>query len=1121
MGKIKPLNLLETNLSGTHLIEAGAGTGKTYTITGLYLRLLLERRIPVDRILVVTFTKAATEELKDRIRRLLIETGQSLISETCRTPWVRELMERIEYRQEAVDRIQDAVREFDNAAIYTIHGFCHRILTDHAFDTGDLFETELAVDPSMMRLSIAEDYWRRRFYEAPPEFIGYAMERKYGPEYFYTLVRRSEGPVTVEGAPSTVPELHALKHFRETLKALKTAWRHCRREVETLLKSPSLSGVVYGSFKPDGLRPDYTRRDSKVERMLEEMDRYTNENSLGVPLCAFFENFTASKIQQATLKGKDPVSHPFFHRCEILQEIFHRLSLEMESLLIYLRYDCLKFAAEAFSLRKKHSNIQFFDDLLQGVHQALVNSRGEALAAKIRSEYAAALVDEFQDTDQIQFEIFYRIFAHKNNLLFMIGDPKQSIYSFRGADVFSYMKASSKAENRHTLLTNYRSDARLIQAVNTIFSNVKKPFVFDKIRFDEGRAGKSDDGGSSDAAAPFQLWWLASPDEDAAIPKVNATRRIAEAVAAEIGRLLYLHKKFSPSDIAVLVRTNQQAVGVKACLAAHRIPAVVYSAGNVFDTHEALELERVLVAIADPGHSGFFKAALVTEIIGIAADKLDPESIDPFEWDRLLAHFISYRRIWNEQGFIRMFSRFMRRESVRSRLLSYVNGERRLTNLMHLAELLHTASMEKGLGIGGLLKWLSIQRDQGAPRVEAHQLRLESDSEAVKIITIHKSKGLEFPVVFCPYAWGSSKITDSEVVYHDPDADAQYCLDFGSPQFEAHRILAQNELLAENLRLLYVALTRAEKRCYFAWGQINTAESSAPAYLLHGIFNNSANGQDLAAATAQNFRSLSHDELWRDLKKLEKRSHGSIAVVKLPSADTVSTVAAHPQAIRPCFLKKFSGEIDRTWRISSYSSFISNRTLNEELPDRDEPLVESAENLQTGSADTPPAETADLKDSENSTIFTFPRGAAAGIFFHDLFEHLDFSNPDPGTMEKLASQKLASHGIASIWQKPVVQTMQEVRRVALLPDRPDFSLGGLPAEKRVNEMAFLFPLLKTDPATLRNVFERHAGRPVLKGFPEQLGRLTFSPARGLMKGYIDMLFEYRQRYYLVDWKSNH
>jgi exodeoxyribonuclease V beta subunit len=458
-------------------------------------------------------------------------------------------------------------------------------------------------------------------------------------------------------------------------------------------------------------------------------------------------------------------------------------------------------------------------------------------------------------------------------------------------------------------------------------------------------------------------------------------------------------------------------------------------------------------------------------------------------------------------------------ERVKDRLLSCPDGERRLTNVLHLLELLHRQSVETNAGIAGLLKWLTEQRDPKTPRLEENQLRLESDENAVKIVTIHKSKGLEYPVVFCPFGWEGSLITDREFTFHEPAKDFQLSLDLGSDSRDLHLAQARNERLSENLRLLYVALTRAKQRCYLAWGHINLAETSALAYLLHGGTDQAGefSGEDQTSGLKKLFKDKTSAELLEDLHQLAARSQNSIEVVPLPvSTDSARVITKGQETEEPLFCRRFTGKINRSWKISSYSSLISTGVSNVDLPDRDEALVRLEPDRM------PPAEElAAQSEPGGLSVFTFPRGARAGSFFHDIFEHYDFAGETSDPLEGLVAGKLQQYGYDAKWHKTVCSAISTVLAVPLLPDLSAFRLSSLKAGDRLNEMEFYFPLNPVTPGTLTKAFSAIASPYIFQQFPARLKNLSFTPSVGFMKGYIDMVFRHQGRFYLLDWKSNY
>ncbi|MCU0595806.1 MAG: PD-(D/E)XK nuclease family protein, partial [Desulfobacterota bacterium] len=583
-------------------------------------------------------------------------------------------------------------------------------------------------------------------------------------------------------------------------------------------------------------------------------------------------------------------------------------------------------------------------------------------------------------------------------------------------------------------------------------------------------------------------------------------------VAEEIARLLNLGKEkkaligdrpLRANDIAVLVRQNREALLVQRALAERNVPSVLYSTENLFDSREALEMERFLAAVAKPYAESLIKAALTTDMLGIAGEELEHLTLDEARWEDWLVKFRKYRERWQEGGFFRMFRFFLKGEKVLTRLMAFADGERRNTNLLHLAEVLHQASVERKLNITGLLKWLSEQRDPEAPRSEEHQLRLESDENAVKLVTIHKSKGLEYPIVFCPFSWDGVRLKkdSAPLLFHNPQQRMEVIFDLGSDDREAHKAMAEKEELAENLRLLYVALTRAKYRLYLVWGRFRDAETSAPAYLLHSP--PSKDSDNLVEALAENFRQVSDKELLSRAKSLMRKPAARVEVIRDLEAP-VSRFSPLPELMQINPPKEFGGRIDRQWKISSFSALVSDRLHGDEGADYDA--------APWSGSDDP------LRMLEEPTgIFAFPKGAKAGTFLHDVFEHLDFCNSTGPSREGLVAEKLGQYGYDRSWLEIVCDMVDKVLSVPLDPEKQELRLSRVRNEDRLNELEFYFPLRALTPETVGRILRRGG---LHQAAPEHMERLSFSPLRGFMKGFMDLVFRFEDRYYLVDWKSN-
>ncbi|MGB5620007.1 MAG: UvrD-helicase domain-containing protein, partial [Desulfobacterales bacterium] len=655
---MQPFDAIKTPLTGTTLIEASAGTGKTYTLAGLFVRLVLEQELEVEQILVVTYTTAATEELKTRIRSKLIQTRQALLGGDSREPFIHRLIATLQDPGAAAKRLDGVLADFDRAAILTIHGFCQRLLHEHAFETGTFYNTELMADPTVYYQEVAEDFWRKKLYDAVPELIGFLFAEKKvgGPEVFFRLMKNLTIP-DLEILPElTEPRLGHLDEYRRLYHQLAADWKNVRQQVGELLTDQALNATIYGSLKPDPRLTGQRPRDVKIAAWVGSMDRFTAEDVTGFPLFNGFEKFSAAYLKRSTKKNCAPPEHPFFDLCDRLNGAGEALKTEMERYFLYLKSDFFQFARGALADVKKRHNRQFYEDLLLTVRDALQKDRpgNDILIEAVRRRFTAALVDEFQDTDSVQYTIFSRLFGQPPAILFMIGDPKQSIYGFRGADIFSYMEAAERATEKYTLYENWRSEPGMITAVNTLFAGVRRPFLFDEIRFEKALAGRGSEGASTIEEPALILWYLPS-QEGKPVSKSDATRQIAAAVGNEIARLVAATASPLPlADIAVLVRTNRQARLIKESLSERRIPSVLYGAGNIFDTPEAWEILRVLTGVLEHRREERLRAALVTDMLGVSAAEIDHAAASEHQLENQRVRFREYAEEWNRYGFMRM-----------------------------------------------------------------------------------------------------------------------------------------------------------------------------------------------------------------------------------------------------------------------------------------------------------------------------------------------------------------------------------------------------------------------------------------------------------------------------------
>ena len=1111
---IETFDLLKSPLSGANLIEASAGTGKTYTIAGLYLRLILEKRLSVEDILVVTFTVAATDELRHRIRRFLRQALTVLSGESCDDVFITSLCQQYRGKPPIIRRVHEAIQEFDGAAIFTIHGFCQKVLQQYAFESGTLFDTELLPDEGPLLQEVAEDFWRTHFVCASPLFAAYALKKKFTPAYFNQLLRSfwTILPKRIIPEPE-IPDLSRLEaSFEESLEKLRREWPINRQDAAAMLCDPSA-----------GL----DRRTYKVKEMgalLAAMDRFILQEGGCIDLFKNFERLTSTKLRQHTRKECIAPASPLFDVCDSVWKNRQQLCQAYDQALLALKRMFFIYAAAELCRRKQARNVQCFSDLLLNVQAVLESGKSASLIQRLRRRYRAALIDEFQDTDPVQYAIFQQLFQTPDSVLFLIGDPKQAIYGFRGADIFTYLEATRQVQHRYTLQNNWRAVPALITATNAIFSCTPHPFIYSEIPFTPASAPPEKHHEplriEDREEAPLHCWLMdtaALPGEMLTgdknlIKKSDARELIEQAVGSEIIRLLHLgeagqatigSKPVHAGDIAVLVRTNDEATRIQAHLASRGIPSVLYVTDDLFNSHEAYEMERLLAGIAGLSDERLFISALATDILGLTAREIENIQQEEQAWEDRIRRFQRYHDMWRWYGFMRMIRQLMVDEKVKSRLVSFSDGERRLTNFLHLAEVLHTVATERRLEMNGLVKWLSAQRSQDSLRLEEHQLRLESDAHAVKVATIHRSKGLEYPIVFCPFLWGGLQGRRLPgITFHADDSGNSLTLDLGSPDEGDHRQRAEQERLAEDLRLLYVALTRAKNRCTIVWGRFNDAHTSALAYCLH--FGDAPGEGTVLDSLAARYERLTNEELKTMLKMLAQRAKGSIGITGLPPGGIRYTSV--PAAVDALQCRHFTGHIDGTWRIMSFSSLTAGKEQAEIAPD----LSDAAD--YDGSVAHAPG-----MNEEASGIYAFPRGTQAGLVIHEIFQDLDFSEPDPEAIRQIVAGKLQRYGFEEHWILPVCDMVTRVVSAPLTAE--GLKLVTVRLSERISELEFTYPIASLSAQKLANIV-RSASTAKAAGADPSWLKLDFQPGRGFMKGFIDLVFRDGDRFYVVDWKSN-
>ncbi|MFI8482102.1 exodeoxyribonuclease V subunit beta [Pseudomonas sp. NPDC078700] len=1097
------LDLLHDSFKGRSLIEASAGTGKTFTLTLLYARLLLEKQLSVAQILVVTYTSAATAELRERVRKrladLLVVYEQGHGDDALLNSLHDQYPDPASHR-----RLLLAVHGFDQAAIFTIHGFCQRALQDAAFEAGGDFDNELTQDDRELLDALIADLWRIELANAEPEWAAFLVQQKITPQVLRQRLRSHLGKpyLRIEPVPSAPAEL----------AELRKAWLHAkdfwlRQGAGWIEQLKGFTGFNKRSFSTE-----------KFDFWQLDLDGYFSDAAGLFGKVEGLRKLARESLIKGTNKGFDAPLEAVADALQGLCDALDAAQPEAEQRLIDLQVRMIGQLNEQLPARKAAQRMLAFDDLLNQLQQALYGEGGEHLAATLREQYPLALIDEFQDTDPIQYQIFRRIYAESTagevgsdaDLCF-VGDPKQAIYAFRGADLATYFTARSEAARQYSLATNHRSTPQLISALNQVFDR-PQPFAVEGL--DYPPVGASDKSraklvlpsvdGQSDAS--LALVWLGddylSKGEAGSLVATDTARRIASFLAASGRGEAYfehdaVHTPLKGGDIAVLVASHRQAAEVAAELAARGVPSVRRGKESVWHSEEAEALAAVLAAYAEPGREGALRYALATRLLGRSAADLAACQDDARAWDQEREAAERYHQLWQQQGFMRAFRAWLDEQNVAQRLLAVVDGERRLTNLLHLAELLQSESLQRP-GMEQLLAWFNAQRTVDNHGEEA-LLRLESDAERVQIVTIHTSKGLEYPLVFCPYLWDGALLRKSEdISCHAQDGTP--LLDLGGEQFDQHRELARQERFAERLRLTYVAMTRAAVRLWLHWGAVDCKpkkdgtlsedglHSSALAWLLQG---RELPGKDPLQEMATHLQTLTPQGLHAELKTLTASSQGHIGLT--PLLETEASAAGEHRAPAPEQLARLQRNLHSSWRIGSFSGLSAG--MHMEAPDRDGLVIPDASEPGSG-------------------FYGFPRGARAGTCLHAILE--DWAH-NKAPLAELVEPALSGHGISSDWSEVALNHLQQVLDTDL--DGSGLTLTTLAGARRLPELGFTFPVTRLDVQRLRAILTDPAYG-LAEPMREAAARLEFDSLQGFLKGFIDLTFEYQGRWYIADYKSN-
>jgi exodeoxyribonuclease V beta subunit len=1003
--KMNSLNPLTLPLKGTHLIEASAGTGKTYTIAALYVRLILgheiDNALTPQNILVVTFTDAATEELRDRIRKRLSESAQYFRQQQ-QTEDDFLIQLRKSYDEKAwnrcAKRLEVAANYMDESAVFTIHSWCNKMLQQHAFDSGSPFKQDVNTDDTELLNNVIRDYWRIHFY---------GLEKN-----------------------------------------------QCEWIVKNLAKSPD----------------DFAE---KIKGLLKETE---------------------------ALKSVDfPQDFP---------DSLDKIAITLHA---------IKWIRHRYAEEKKKLSRVTFDDMLNNLDNALQGKNATRLSEIIRHQYPVALIDEFQDTDPVQYRIFSTIYQNQLSSVscFLIGDPKQAIYSFRGADIYTYLKAHQTTKNHHTLDTNFRSTQALIEAINQLFSHAENttqgafrfgnkknnalPFI--KVKAN-GRKDKWTINNQNAAALTFWQWQSNVP-----ISVTSYREKLAKITASEICALLKTPQTgfksetdFKPlqlKDIAILVRNRNEAKLIRRELSNRQLKSVYLSEqDSIYDTDEAKDVLMWLKAIENPRDERKVRTALSTKTFDFSKEKLLALTSNETEWETHLEHFQSYQIRWQENGILPALRLLIHDYGLHLTLNDENESERKLTNVLHLAELLqqHSSKIEgEEALIRHFAEWIESKNNRSA---KENIIRLESDANLIKIITIHKSKGLEYPLVFLPFV-SDFKPIDGHAKYYRYHDENNVCIDLEKKANSKE--LNDEERLQEDLRLLYVAVTRAQYACWLGVAPIKRSNTKTP-QLEKTAIGHLLNWQPKTPA----------DQLTTHLERVKGECE-SIKISTLPKITSDKFISLH-QTNSTGSVKTSTVSISENWWTASYSAL--------KVDYKKQRGVEIAE-IETAQDDAQredeETEFSLVESLDNFAVYALPKGAKPGVLIHALLEKCgDYGFAQANNNSEWQIKTIAEIFSDNLWddekRNVIFNALPKWLEMTLISN---VKLTNLEKSQYKSELEFLIGAESVNVETLDKLITHETLN------NEKRPALEKNHINGFLKGFIDLVFCHEGKYYVVDFKFNY
>ncbi|MEB3199093.1 MAG: UvrD-helicase domain-containing protein [Synechococcaceae cyanobacterium] len=1141
---------------GVRLLEASAGTGKTFALAHLVLRLISEAGHGIRQLLVVTFTEAAAAELRDRIARRLQQALQGLAGDPQWQPPDPVLADWLagqpdpRIRRLWQGRLLLALEELDAADITTIHGFCRRTLCRQALEAGLPPRLGLDDDPEQRLQEIVHDYWQQQVLGLPIHLVGGLRRGGLSPEELVGLLRLCDGDpaLQLDPLPESLPRERPLP---EVLPALWEAWRDAfvrlwQDRGEALIQDLRAIAQDWrdrgqaktGDYVP---KPRTDRLALMAEWLLRTDWQPGYDAVLEQKLLTGF--FHPGRFSQEARKVEGASGVPSLPQAELMQAIARLVDGPLE----LVRLHACHWGRHALQRRRRQAGVMGFSQLLEALDPGPDATGPTPLLQAVAGRYRVALIDEFQDTDPIQWRILRLALGSGDHLLVMVGDPKQAIYRFRGGDLATYLAARQRADARYSLQQNRRSSPALIAALNGLMAGPG-----------DGRSGLPRSGlavpaveaaadlhccaGTPAAAlAPVQLL-LPIPPRAAGAPLASKTAleaelpdRIALAVLQLLGQTVLLgrgerQQPLQRQDLCILVSTHDQAERIRAALEQRGLASRLVSRADVFASPAATALQRLIDALADPADAGRLRLLAASPLLAWSAAEIAAAPAE--RWSALAGALDRLAGQLGVIGLIGAINGLLNSEALARLAL----GGRLLADLQQVAGLVQERLHGEQLSPAAAADWLRRLRldpDRHVP--EAHQAHSDRVDGAIAVVTVHRSKGLEFPVVICPYLWQSAGEGSSERAalrwQESPEAPPRLSLHANRRWGVGWQAARRNRLAeeAERERLAYVAMTRAQHLLLLAW-------MPASGHACNPLQPMLLPQEPLPQPDEEDDRRRS-DEDWRTAiaASLEARQL-PVALLSEAPPDAERPPSPSPPAAGSLSCGPVpQRRLDTLWGRSSYSSW--TRSSHGAAADP----ASLDQGRDTADPDPDPSSAADPAGperraaggaawSDTGPLAGFPRGSGPGECLHRVLERLDFQQPahpttEPsGAADEIVAQELRRAGLAADWQVSLLEGLEQLRHTPFGGPLGGWSLQELPAQQRLNELQFDLSLGLIRARDLEEAFAAHPGGSLDQAYASRLATLPVEN-RGFLTGSIDLACPIttaagERRWWVIDWKSN-